>query len=337
MATQKPPREIVEELEVREDDGGKPQQGVKPRAVQAELFSLNARGELTQPMADIPALSPTCSLDVARWWFRRHLEQQKRPINTIDSYMYDLALFQQGIGNKTLDRINNTDIANFLGQANSKSTRKRRLTSLQGLYRYLVDKEKVLTKNLADSFFPDYIPLKTPQTLFPQEQDAILDAALAENSRTFLIVYLLLKLGLTRTELLALRVDHVDVGRSEEPLVYVYYEEIRWQPKERKLAAGPEFTEAYQKYLEDYKPVSRLFNLLPQSINKIVDRVAEEAGITKRVTPQSLRDTFAVEQAKAGADDKKLLQILGLAPDSRNRKSVQRYIKLAAPPVAGVV
>jgi broad-specificity NMP kinase len=26
-----------------------------------------------------------------------------------------------------------------------------------------------------------------------------------------------------------------------------------------------------------------------------------------------------------------------VAPDSRNRKSVERYIKLAAPPVAGVV
>ena len=80
-----------------------------------------------------------------------------------------------------------------------------------------------------------------------------------------------------------------------------------------------------------------MFNLLPQSINKIVDRIAEAAGINKIVTPQSLRDTFAVEQAKAGADEKKLLAILGLAPDSRNRKSVQRYIKLAAPPVAGVV
>src|SRR3954454_14334136 len=141
-----------------------------PRVVQAELFTVNQRGELAQPMADIPALRKDSSFDVARWWFRRHLEQQHRPINTIDSYMYDLALFQQGLGNKTIDRIDVTDIANFLGQANSKSTRKRRLTSLQGIYRYLVDKEKVIDRNLADSFFPDYIPLKTPQTLFPQEQ-----------------------------------------------------------------------------------------------------------------------------------------------------------------------
>src|SRR5438477_1306960 len=119
----------------------------QPRPVQAQLFTLTARGELSEPLADIPALTLTSSLDVARWWFRRHLEQQRRPINTIDSYMYDLALFQETVGNKTVDRISTTDIANFLGKANNKSTRKRRLTSLQGMYRYLVDKEKVLPKN----------------------------------------------------------------------------------------------------------------------------------------------------------------------------------------------
>src|SRR5438105_9527205 len=144
-----------------------PPQG-KP--VQAPLFTLNARGELSKPVADVPALHISSSLDVARWWFRRHLEQLRRPINTIDSYMYDLALFQQSVGNKTLDRINTTDIANFLGNANNKSTRKRRLTSLQGLFRYL-EKEKIIAKNPADSFYPDYIPLKTPQTLFPHEQE----------------------------------------------------------------------------------------------------------------------------------------------------------------------
>jgi integrase/recombinase XerD len=307
------------------------------RVVQASLFELSGRGELLQPLADIPALNLESSLDVARWWFRRHLEQQQRPINTVDSYMYDLALFQESLGNKGISRINTTDVANFLGQANNKSTRKRRLTSLQGLFRYLVDREKILPKNPADSFFPDYIPLKTPQTLFPQEQEEIMNAALDENPRTFLITYLLLKLGLTRTELLALKVDHIDTGDVERPIVYIYYEDTRQQKKERKLAGDGELTAAFERYVDEYKPTSRLFNLLPQSVNKIVDRIAEAAGIGKRVTPQSLRDTFAVEQAKAGADEKKLLEILGLAPDSRNRKSVQRYIKLAAPPVAGVV
>src|SRR5438552_5190183 len=121
----------------RSGGGAAEKRGREGTVVQAPLFTLNARGELTQPVADIPALKATSSLDVARWWFRRHLEQLRRPINTIDSYMYDLAIFQSGVGNKTLDRINTTDIANFLGDANNKSTRKRRLTSLQGLFRYL--------------------------------------------------------------------------------------------------------------------------------------------------------------------------------------------------------
>src|SRR5215210_8758175 len=168
------PKVSAQSMENRAPEENDQKKSLQPQAVQVPLFTLTARGELAQPTADIPALSPTSSLDVARWWYRRDLEQQRRPINTIDSYMYDLALFQQGIGNKTLDRINTTDIASFLGQANSKSTRKRRLTSLQGLYRYLVDKERILTRNLADSFFPDYIPLKTPHTLFPQEQEALL-------------------------------------------------------------------------------------------------------------------------------------------------------------------
>ena len=333
MQTSKPKEKPVKTgAEVAEEEQQK-----KGKAVQPPLFTVGARGELSGPVADIPALTASSSLDVARWWFRRHLEQLQRPINTIDSYMYDLALFQNEVGNKTLERINTTDIANFLGQANNKSTRKRRLTSLQGLFRFLVDKEKVLAKNPADSFFPDYIPLKTPQILFPNEQEAMLDAAFGENYRTYLITWLLLKLGLTRTELLALKVDHIDMANPEQPIVYIYYEEARSRPKERKLAADAEFGDALHRYIAEYKPISRLFTVLPQSVNKMIDRVAMDAGIQKRVTPQSLRDTFAVDQARAGADEKKLLQILGLAPDSRNRKSVQRYIKLAAPPIAGVV
>jgi len=51
------------------------------------------------------------------------------------------------------------------------------------------------------------------------------------------------------------------------------------------------------------------------------------------VTPQTLRDTFAVNRAREGADEAELLRLLGLADDSRNRMSVRRYIKLAEPPL----
>jgi integrase/recombinase XerD len=303
---------------------------------QPPLFTVTARGELIRPVAEIPDLTSSSSLEIARWWYRRHLEQERRPINTITSYMYDLALLQDFIGPKPVERITPADVRRFLDLAQNKSTRKRRLTSIGGLFRYLIKDEKILTEDPSDKFFPDFIQLKTPQVLFPDEQERLLEAAKAENLRTYLIVWLLLKLGLTRAELLALKVDHIDMSDAEHPLVYIFYEDVRWQPKERKLAATAEFGEAFRKFVLEYKPERRLFEMMPQSVNKLVDRVAADAGISKRVTPQSLRDTFAVEQAKNGATETKLLQILGLAPDSRNRRSVQRYTKLAQPPVAGV-
>ncbi len=78
--------------------------------------------------------------------------------------------------------------------------------------------------------------------------------------------------------------------------------------------------------------------MLPQSVNKLVERVARDAEINKKVTPQSLRDTFAVETAKNGSNSSELLKILGLAPDPRNRMSVDRYTKLAGgAPVSGEI
>jgi integrase/recombinase XerD len=310
-----------------------------PVPYQPPLFTLTPRGELIRPVGEIPSLEPTSSLEVARWWYRRHLEQERRPLNTIASYMYDLALFQDHVGPIPVERITRNHIGNFLDQARNKSTRKRRLTSIGGLFDYLIKDEKVLAHDPSEGFYPDFIPLKTPEVLFPSEQEAILETARGENLRSYLIVWLLLRLGLTRAELLNLKVDHIELTDPDRPVVYIYYEDPRWQPKERKLAADAEFGAAFRQFLAEYKPQRRLFEMMPQSVNKLVDRVAAAAGIRKRVTPQSLRDTYAVEQSKRLVDssspqpiiERHLLQILGLAPDSRNRRSVGRYIKLAQP------
>ena len=81
----------------------------------------------------IGALTPRSSLPVARYWYRRSLEQAQHPKNTIESYLYDLAIFEQVIGPKPIDEVTSRDIAHYLGEANTRSTRKRRLTSVSQL------------------------------------------------------------------------------------------------------------------------------------------------------------------------------------------------------------
>lgn len=298
---------------------------------QPPLFELTGDGKLRPRLAQVADLTAVSSLEVARWWFRRSLEINGHPQNTVESYSYDLSLFQTLIGPKPINQITTRDVGDFLDRSQTRSTRKRRLTSLGSFFDYLVKKAKVLTADPSDGFVPEHIPLKTPNPLFENEQRLMVEAAAAENVRAHVMIMLMLWMGVSRSELLAIKRDHIDLSEPAQPVVYIFYENPRWRGKERKLAAPPEFTAPYQTFLAEWQPEGALFEMLPQSVNKLVERVARAAGLTKHVTPQLLRDTYAVNQARLGADEDKLLALLGLADDPRNRLSVQRYLKLGAP------
>lgn len=300
---------------------------------QPPLFDLTTRGNFAPLIGGVGALTASSQLPVARWWYRRHLEQSQHPRNTVESYLYDLAIFEQIVGLKPIDTITARDVARYLGESNTRSTRKRRLTSVSGLFKWLVVTARILEEDPTESFYPDHIPLKTPRPLFAAEQAAILDAAAKDASRSVAMIWLMLRLGLTRGELLGLRGDHIDLVDPERPTIYVFYDNPRWRGKERKLEADATYAALHQTFIAEYRPIERLFEMLPQSVNKLTERVARAAGIAKQVSPQTLRDTYAVEQARDGADEQRLLALLGLADDPRNRMSVRRYIKLAAPAV----
>lgn len=301
--------------------------------VQPSLFQLGPDGRLRGHVAVMPDLTPQSGLDIARYWYRRYLEQSGHPRNTVNSYSYDLSVFELLIGPKPIGEIKRRDVALFLDDTNTKSTRKRRLTSVSGMFKYLVDKAHVLETDPSADFYPEHIPLKTPRPLFADEQERLLRAARQDSPRAATAIWLMLRLGLSRAEVLQLRHEHVDLSAPNQPIVYIYYDNPRHRGRERRLAATAEFTELYHTLIGDSEPHGPVISILPQSMNKLVERVAREAGIDRRVSPQTLRDTFAVDQARDGASEEDLLSLLGLADDARNRMSVRRYLKLAQPPL----
>ena len=303
------------------------------RSVQLDLFTDGDRGAFISDVGGLPPISARSSLDLARTAYRRHLETLNRPHNTIDSYSYDLNVFEQLVGPKPLNRIDRSDIARLLGDANSKTTRKRRLTSARRFFRYLIDDLKVLKFDPTDGYYPHHIALRAPAPLFEDEQQALLDAALADEDWSALAVWLMMRLGLTRAELLALKRDHVDRSSPDHPIVYVTYDEVAKQSKDRRLAAGSDFAGLYETFIAARNPQGILFAIGPQAVNGMVERLRRAANITRDVSPQTLRTTFAVEQAKSGANQQRLLSLLGLVNDPRNRASVDRYIRLATAPL----
>lgn len=300
---------------------------------QLTLFTEGPDGSFTPQVGGVPPLTAGSSLDLARTWYRRELELGCRPHNTIEAYSYDLMVLRQLIGPKPLNRIDRRDIAFYLGNANNRTTRKRRLTSVRRFFRYLIDDAKVLKFDPTEGYYPHAIQLRSPLPLFPDEQAAMLDAARGDEPWSAVAIWLMMRLGLTRAELLQLKRDHIDRTVPETPIVFVFYDDLTKQTKERRLAADATFSALYDAFLEDRDPQDLLFPVGPQAVNGMVNRVRKLAGITKDVTPQTLRHTFAVEQARNGADQAQLLALLGLANDPRNRASVDRYIRLAAPPL----
>ncbi|MFN8590898.1 MAG: tyrosine-type recombinase/integrase [Thermomicrobiales bacterium] len=300
---------------------------------QLSLFAPGPAGSFAPLLGGLPTLTPHSSLELARAWYRRELEQAGRPTNTVESYCYDLAILEKLIGPKPIATIDQTDIAKLLGDANGRATRKRRLTSARRFFRYLIDDARILRVDPTEGHYPHTIALRSPVPLFLAEQEALLAAAADDEPWSLPAIWLMLRTGLSRSELLALRREHIDSGDPENPVVYVFYDDPTKRGKERKIATGPDFAAIYARYLAEKPPVDLLFPVGPQAVNGMVDRVSRNAGIQKDVTPQTLRNTFAIDRAHAGATEDDLLALLGLADDARNRGSVQRYLKLAAPPL----
>lgn len=294
---------------------------------QQPLFQLDTSAHTTD-ISTLPELGPHSSLALARSWYRKELERARRPKNTIESYCYDLTVLEQLVGSKSLEDLTRKDIARYLGDATNKATRKRRLTSGRRFFRYLIE-EHVLDRDPTEGYYPHAIELRLPLPLFTDEQDAMLTTAREDEPWSAVAVWLMMRLGLTRSELLALRRDHIDRSRPAAPVVYVYYQDQAKRSKERSLVANREFAELYDPFLADSDVTDELFPVGPPAVNGMVERVRKAAGITKAVTPQTLRHTFAVARARDGADQGQLLTLLGLSDDPRNRASVDRYLKLA--------
>src|SRR6188768_1896186 len=65
---------------------------------QLPLFVPGPHGAFAPMLGGLPVLEAESSLELARAWYRRELEQAKRPPNTVESYCYDLVILEKQIG-----------------------------------------------------------------------------------------------------------------------------------------------------------------------------------------------------------------------------------------------
>lgn len=286
----------------------------------------------THPLTDQSSMA-ACAIP-----YQQELMLRGKSNYTVTCFLSDLKMFSDFVGADTpVGRITKQHLTDWLmklkfgtkGQTPAPKTMARRVTFLKNFFSWLTS-EQIIREDPSASLVLERPLPPLPELLFADEVQRLLDAS-AEDPRCYCLVYLVLQAGLKKEEVMALKVHHVDLSDPHAPAVTVHFPASTGkQHRERRLALPAEFTQIFKSYQSKYKPTNELFVCTDRNLNYILARAVKAAGINKRVTLQLLRDTFAVQQLRAGVTLDALREKLGLS-DEAWLESKEKYRRLAFP------
>lgn len=281
--------------------------------------------------------------------FLEYMEiEQNRSQNTIrnyDRYLQRLVEFADDIPLKDLNnemirkwRLWLNRLKDTQGEPLSKQTQNYHLIALRALLRYCA-KQNIATIP-ADTIELAKAKRKQVTFLSPEELERLLKEIPLDSEqglRDKAILELLYSGGLRVAELVSLNVDHINFKRREFT--------IRGKgQKDRLVFISDQAATALRNYLarrtDSLAPLFLSYSggysastdgnfrrLTPRSIQRIVASYARKAGITKRVTPHTIRHSFATDLLTNGADLRSVQSLLGHS----NVSTTQIYTHITDP------
>ena len=153
-------------------------------------------------------------------------------------------------------------------------------------------------------------PKKLPEVLCAQEVDALLSCVRSLKHRTFLLT--LYAAGLRLGEAARLTIPDIDSQRMQLSI------RCGKGQKDRRVPLSPRLLDALRQYWVTVQSPVYLFPgktldvpLSPTTIQKMCKQAASNAGIRKRVSPHTLRHSYATGMLEAGVDLLTIGRLLG--------------------------
>lgn len=259
--------------------------------------------------------------------FRYHLQTDKRlSKNTISAYLSDLELYGKflieyqnisDITNVTEDHINRY-IASLKRSDFSKQTISRKIIAIKEFHKFLFS-EKISEEDPA-KFIDLPKPSKPlPVVLSKEEINRMLESIQTDTPlglRNKAMIETLYASGLRISELVNLTT--ADIHLREKYIVVVGKGD-----KERMVPLGDMAVTALRNYLEkgrpflSKKPGNTLFynyqgnSISRQSLYKYIVKLAADNGITKDISPHTIRHSFATHLLEGGTDLRIVQELLG--------------------------
>ncbi len=164
--------------------------------------------------------------------------------------------------------------------------------------------------SVADQLEPPRRPERLPRYLGEEEMRRLFEAV-RDSPRDSAIVHVLAFAGLRVSELCHLLLEDIEFERN------VLHVRSGKGDKDREVVLEDRTRAAIDRYLTERtlagESNSRLFPVGPVTVERIVRRGAQVAGIPRRVTPHMLRHTLATALLSRGCDIRYIQKLLGHA------------------------
>ncbi len=245
--------------------------------------------------------------------------------NTVLSYGSDLKLFLKYLEKHKIKvtEANHDQIVAYIMQRkfDKNSPLKERsifrlIESLRQFYKFLVIEEKIKIDPTINIRLPK-IAVRLPHILSIDEVSCLLDSIPENNERSLrykAMFELLYATGLRVSELVNLNIEDIDLDVG-------YLRVCGKAGKERIVPIGKKAIYLIRKYLEfRMKKYPTAHALFVSKLNKKLSRIefwkqlkkyARNAGITKPISPHTIRHAFATHLLAGGADLRALQEMLG--------------------------
>lgn len=243
--------------------------------------------------------------------FYKYLKGKRYSKSTVDTYSMLVADFVAFHVDKPIDTLNNRAVELFIedvyiARNYSISTQRQFISALK---LFLVYYPNTAIASIA------LVRPKKSRTLpvVLSKQEVLLLIQCTKNLKHRAIIALIYSCGLRISELINLELRYIDIDRRQ-----LIIKNAKGR-KDRNVILAASFLPLLQNYLMTYNPIVYFAEGMnggkysPISVRKFLKKSSELAGITKTVTPHTLRHSYATHLLENGIDLRYIQSLLGHA------------------------